>query len=127
MRSNVWSQPIGDSRRRQSGKVTQYAWTDRGILQEEGRVEEASDARQSAPPRHPWPRHRPRRLWHLSGRGAGLQQGLCPFLLSSSSSTIFFSLSLRSGVDFQWKEQSLDIVMFQFPSVVFCNKLHTDI
>ncbi|KAK8642110.1 hypothetical protein V6N13_011469 [Hibiscus sabdariffa] len=57
----------------------------------------------------------------------GLQQGLRPFLLSPSSTTIFFSLSLRSGVDFQCKEQSLDIVMFQFPSVVCCNKLHTDI
>lgn len=63
-------------------------------------MEEASDAQQSAPPRHPWPRHRPRCLWHLSGRGAGLQQDLCSFLLSSSPTTIFFSLPLRSGLPF---------------------------
>lgn len=83
--------------KRENGEAT---WTNRRILQEEGRVEEASDAQQSAPPRHPWPRHRPRRLWHLSGRRAGLQQDICSFLLSSSPTTIFFSLPLRSGLPF---------------------------
>lgn len=37
-------------------------------------MEEASDAHQSVPSRHPWPRHRPRRFRHLPCRRASLQQ-----------------------------------------------------
>ncbi|KAI4367069.1 hypothetical protein MLD38_022850 [Melastoma candidum] len=55
-----------------------------GVLQEEGRVEEASHAYQSAPPRHPWTRHRHRRLRHLPRRRAGLQPHVQALSLSPS-------------------------------------------
>ncbi|XP_057493210.1 uncharacterized protein LOC130778719 [Actinidia eriantha] len=52
-------------RERENGETT---GTNRGVLQEEGRVEEAPDADEPAPPRHSRPRHSPRRLRHLPRR-----------------------------------------------------------
>ncbi|CAK9137431.1 unnamed protein product [Ilex paraguariensis] len=70
--------------------------TNRGVLQEKGRVEEVPDADQLAPPGHSWPRHSRRRLRHLPRRRSLLQQDL-----RSRSLSLFvffrFSHSLRSN------------------------------
>lgn len=62
-------------------------------------MEEASDAHQSAPPRHPWPWHRRRRLRYLPRRRTSLQQALCSrssFDFSRSSSVFPFSIHFTS-------------------------------
>ncbi|KAL6180702.1 hypothetical protein ACLB2K_047362 [Fragaria x ananassa] len=61
-----------EKQRERNGKQ-QAAGNHRRVFQEEGRVEEAPDAFESAPPRHSWPRHRSRRLRLLLGRRAVLQ------------------------------------------------------
>lgn len=59
------------------------------VLQEEGRVEEASDADESAATRHAWAGHRPGGLRHLPCRRTSLQEGQNSF--SPLSLFIFFS------------------------------------
>ncbi|XP_057488497.1 uncharacterized protein LOC130774468 [Actinidia eriantha] len=55
-------------REREGAREWETTGTNRGVLQEEGRVEEAPDADEPAPPRHSRPRHSPRRLRHLPRR-----------------------------------------------------------
>jgi len=57
------------------------------VLQKKGCVEEASHAHQSVPARHPWPWHRPRRIWLLPRRRTSLRSLQCRF---SCSRTITF-------------------------------------
>ncbi|KAM5574214.1 hypothetical protein ABKV19_013615 [Rosa sericea] len=80
----------GSRERKRNGKQ-QAVGTHRGVLQEEGRVEEAPDAFESAPPRHSRPRHRSGGLRRLLGRRAVLQ----PRHLSSSFSLLLLLFSLR--------------------------------
>lgn len=74
----------------------QAVGTHRGVLQEEGRVEEAPDAFESAPARHSWPRHRSRGLRRLLGRRAVLQSRH----RSSFFFLLFFLLSLNQWISF---------------------------
>ncbi|KAI5356435.1 hypothetical protein L3X38_009330 [Prunus dulcis] len=95
-----------------------------GVLQEEGRVEEAPDADESAPPRHSRPRHRSGGLRRLPCRRASLQPphfSFCCFLISRSFSLSFrlyhlcYSLSFISqmGAPAQHEEQSLEFLSFK--------------
>ena len=103
-------------REREREKNGEATGTDGRVLQEEGRVEEAPDAYESAPPRHSWPRHRPCRLRHLPRRRAGLQQALCSFFFipfsPPFSDFLCFSLSQTLSGDSWFFPSFLPLLFF---------------
>ncbi|KAJ8529708.1 hypothetical protein K7X08_036543 [Anisodus acutangulus] len=68
-----------EERKIENGETIGNNWR---VLQEKGRVEEASYVDQSVPPRFPWSWHRRRRIQYLLCRRICLQQDVCPFSLS---------------------------------------------